>query len=111
MQGMHSKLSLKRQTKCTLPINSENKSLLLSLVWVPGPQTCWHGLSFSVSHLSPPLPLYVSVICKSRPLQPGPRRSGIERVLVQNQCWIFVASWTGVIRYHGPKPSAVRSNP
>lgn len=44
-------------------------------------------------------------------LQPGLRRSGIERWLVQNQCWIFVASWTGVIRYHGPKPASVRPKP
>lgn len=30
--------------------------------------------------------------------QAGPRRSHIERALVQWQCWIFVASWTGVIK-------------
>lgn len=31
-------------------------------------------------------------------VQAGPRRSHIERALVQMQCWIFVASWTGVIK-------------
>lgn len=38
-------------------------------------------------------------------LKAGPRRAGIERSLVQAQCWIFVASWTGVITYHGPHPT------
>jgi len=28
---------------------------------------------------------------------------------VQWQCWIFVASWTGVIKYHGPRPESVRT--
>ena len=42
-------------------------------------------------------------------MQEGPRRWRLERLLVQNQCWIFVASWTGVIRYHGPRPEPVRS--
>lgn len=37
-------------------------------------------------------------------LKAGPQRARIERALVQAQCWIFVASWTGVIRYHGPRP-------
>ena len=34
------------------------------------------------------------------------RRQQIERRLVQFQCQIFVASWTGVIQYHGPRPVA-----
>ena len=40
--------------------------------------------------------------------QPGHRRRNVERTLVQWQCWIFVASWTGVIKYHGPRPESVR---
>ena len=32
------------------------------------------------------------------------RRQRYERVLVQLQCQVFVASWTGVVRYHGPRP-------
>ena len=40
-------------------------------------------------------------------LQGAPlRRQQIERRLVQFQCQIFVASWTGVIQYHGPRPVA-----
>jgi glycerol-3-phosphate O-acyltransferase 3/4 len=31
-------------------------------------------------------------------------RLELERSLVQFQCAIFVASWTGVVRYHGPRP-------
>ncbi|KAK9827979.1 hypothetical protein WJX81_003927 [Elliptochloris bilobata] len=33
-----------------------------------------------------------------------PRRAHWERGLVQIMCQVFVASWTGVIRYHGPRP-------
>ncbi|KAK9832260.1 hypothetical protein WJX74_004697 [Apatococcus lobatus] len=33
-----------------------------------------------------------------------PKRAQLERVLVQFQCQVFVASWTGVVRYHGPRP-------
>eukprot|EP00898_Chlorokybus_atmophyticus_P000339 jgi/Chlat1/1305/Chrsp118S01717 len=29
----------------------------------------------------------------------------LERRLVELMCGVFVASWTGVIRYHGPRPS------
>ncbi|KAL6008532.1 hypothetical protein ACLOJK_034044 [Asimina triloba] len=32
-------------------------------------------------------------------------RRKIERVLVELMCSVFVASWTGVVRYHGPRPS------
>lgn len=32
------------------------------------------------------------------------RRSRWEQALVQFQCQVFVASWTGVVRYHGPRP-------
>eukprot|EP00891_Asterochloris_glomerata_P006353 jgi/Astpho2/6353/Aster-06016 len=32
------------------------------------------------------------------------RCASLERALVQFQCSIFVASWTGVVRYHGPRP-------
>ncbi|KAK9915974.1 hypothetical protein WJX75_006800 [Coccomyxa subellipsoidea] len=32
------------------------------------------------------------------------RRSRWEQSLVQFQCQMFVASWTGVVRYHGPRP-------
>ena len=36
--------------------------------------------------------------------QRHPRRAQWERALVQVMCQMFVASWTGVIRYHGPRP-------
>nr|WDA53441.1 glycerol-3-phosphate acyltransferase 9 [Erycina pusilla] len=29
----------------------------------------------------------------------------IERMLVEMMCGVFVASWTGVVKYHGPRPS------
>ncbi|KAI0511488.1 hypothetical protein KFK09_012118 [Dendrobium nobile] len=29
----------------------------------------------------------------------------IERTLVEMMCGVFVASWTGVVKYHGPRPS------
>eukprot|EP00270_Netrium_digitus_P009440 TRINITY_DN2867_c0_g1_i1.p1 TRINITY_DN2867_c0_g1~~TRINITY_DN2867_c0_g1_i1.p1 ORF type:complete len:409 (+),score=94.78 TRINITY_DN2867_c0_g1_i1:152-1378(+) len=32
-------------------------------------------------------------------------KSSIERGLVEFMCGVFVASWTGVIKYHGPRPS------
>ncbi|XP_042375741.1 glycerol-3-phosphate acyltransferase 9-like [Zingiber officinale] len=32
-------------------------------------------------------------------------RRKIERKLVEMMCSVFVASWTGVIKYHGPRPS------
>ncbi|CAN1190724.1 Glycerol-3-phosphate acyltransferase 9 [Linum perenne] len=32
-------------------------------------------------------------------------RKKIERYLVKMICSFFVASWTGVVRYHGPRPS------
>ncbi|BBM97108.1 glycerol-3-phosphate O-acyltransferase 3/4 [Marchantia polymorpha subsp. ruderalis] len=32
-------------------------------------------------------------------------RKTIERGLVEFICSVFVASWTGVVRYHGPRPS------
>jgi glycerol-3-phosphate O-acyltransferase 3/4 len=32
-------------------------------------------------------------------------RGQIERGLVEFICSVFVASWTGVVRYHGPRPS------
>ncbi|KAL2651156.1 hypothetical protein R1flu_019284 [Riccia fluitans] len=32
-------------------------------------------------------------------------RRSIERGLVEFMCGVFVASWTGVVRYHGPRPS------
>jgi hypothetical protein len=37
-------------------------------------------------------------------LQDRRRRNSWERTLVQFQCRMFVASWTGVVRYHGPRP-------
>lgn len=37
-------------------------------------------------------------------LQDQRRRLSWERTLVQFQCRMFVASWTGVVRYHGPRP-------
>ncbi|GAB4822962.1 hypothetical protein N2152v2_010008 [Parachlorella kessleri] len=40
----------------------------------------------------------VGLICQ------GHRRAHWERWLVQFMCKVFVFSWTGVIRYHGPKP-------
>ena len=39
-------------------------------------------------------------------MQDKDRRSRWERILVQFQCQAFVASWTGVVRYHGPRPVA-----
>ena len=36
--------------------------------------------------------------------QRHPKRAQWERALVQVMCQMFVASWTGVIRYHGPRP-------
>ncbi|XP_031391022.1 glycerol-3-phosphate acyltransferase 9-like [Punica granatum] len=35
----------------------------------------------------------------------GTLRKKIERGLVELMCSFFVASWTGVIKYHGPRPS------
>ena len=32
-------------------------------------------------------------------------RKKIERCLVEMMCSFFVASWTGVVKYHGPRPS------
>ncbi|KAJ4829740.1 Glycerol-3-phosphate acyltransferase 9 [Turnera subulata] len=32
-------------------------------------------------------------------------RKKIERILVELICSFFVASWTGVVKYHGPRPS------
>ncbi|KAL1366364.1 hypothetical protein HN51_014202 [Arachis hypogaea] len=32
-------------------------------------------------------------------------RKNIERCLVEMICGFFVASWTGVVKYHGPRPS------
>eukprot|EP00245_Coleochaete_scutata_P012610 TRINITY_DN4912_c0_g1_i1.p1 TRINITY_DN4912_c0_g1~~TRINITY_DN4912_c0_g1_i1.p1 ORF type:complete len:467 (+),score=85.52 TRINITY_DN4912_c0_g1_i1:239-1639(+) len=32
-------------------------------------------------------------------------RRYLERALVEFMCSIFVASWTGVVKYHGPRPS------
>jgi len=32
-------------------------------------------------------------------------RHQLERVLVEFMCSVFVASWTGVVKYHGPRPS------
>ena len=32
-------------------------------------------------------------------------RTKIERCLVEMMCVFFVASWTGVVKYHGPRPS------
>lgn len=37
-------------------------------------------------------------------MQDQRRRTSWERTLVQFQCRMFVASWTGVVRYHGPRP-------
>lgn len=31
-------------------------------------------------------------------------RRGLERALVEFMCGVFVASWTGVVKYHGPRP-------
>ena len=48
-----------------------------------------------------------AVVSPLSPLQKHPvRRQQLERRLVQFQCQIFVASWTGVIQYHGPRPVA-----
>jgi hypothetical protein len=30
----------------------------------------------------------------------------VQRKLVEMMCSVFVASWTGVIKYHGPRPSS-----
>eukprot|EP01025_Chloroclados_australasicus_P049088 TRINITY_DN557_c0_g1_i4.p1 TRINITY_DN557_c0_g1~~TRINITY_DN557_c0_g1_i4.p1 ORF type:complete len:404 (-),score=42.26 TRINITY_DN557_c0_g1_i4:514-1587(-) len=38
-------------------------------------------------------------------MKDGPRKLEIERTLARILCGVFVASWTGVIRYHGPIPS------
>ncbi|KAG0480857.1 hypothetical protein HPP92_011715 [Vanilla planifolia] len=37
----------------------------------------------------------------------GPKnwKRAIERKLVEMMCGVFVASWTGVVKYHGPRPS------
>lgn len=32
-------------------------------------------------------------------------RRRLERILVELMCGVFVASWTGVVKYHGPRPS------
>jgi hypothetical protein len=32
-------------------------------------------------------------------------RKQLERGLVEFMCSVFVASWTGVVKYHGPRPS------
>lgn len=45
-----------------------------------------------------------SSITSSMPWQDKRRRASWERSLVQFQCRMFVASWTGVVRYHGPRP-------
>lgn len=37
----------------------------------------------------------------------GERRAHAERRLVQFLCQVFVASWTGVVKYHGPRPTAL----
>eukprot|EP00899_Mesostigma_viride_P000836 jgi/Mesvir1/10753/Mv13822-RA.1 len=42
----------------------------------------------------------VHIVLKGRPL-----RFRVERLLVEMLCHMFVASWTGVIKYHGPRPS------
>lgn len=38
-------------------------------------------------------------------MKDGPRRRGIERALVRFQCSMFVASWTGAVKFHGPRPA------
>ncbi|KAK3273330.1 hypothetical protein CYMTET_18421 [Cymbomonas tetramitiformis] len=38
-------------------------------------------------------------------LKDGPKRRRMERSLTEFLCAVFVASWTGVIRYHGTRPS------
>uniref|UniRef100_A0A0C9RKX3 TSA: Wollemia nobilis Ref_Wollemi_Transcript_13066_1763 transcribed RNA sequence n=1 Tax=Wollemia nobilis TaxID=56998 RepID=A0A0C9RKX3_9CONI len=43
----------------------------------------------------------VHVILKNH----GKIRRQLERVLVEFMCSVFVASWTGVVKYHGPRPS------
>lgn len=42
--------------------------------------------------------------CTVGDVQDKGRRTAWERTLVQFQCRMFVASWTGVVRYHGPRP-------
>ena len=37
-------------------------------------------------------------------MQDQRRRMSWERTLVMFQCRMFVASWTGVVKYHGPRP-------
>ncbi|GMH32616.1 hypothetical protein BSKO_00450 [Bryopsis sp. KO-2023] len=37
-------------------------------------------------------------------MKDGPKRREIERGLVKFQCSMFVASWTGVVKFHGPRP-------
>ncbi|GBG61079.1 hypothetical protein CBR_g18671 [Chara braunii] len=38
-------------------------------------------------------------------LRPGRLRQSLETWLVGFMCGVFVASWTGVVKYHGPRPS------
>ena len=36
-------------------------------------------------------------------------RTRIEKWMVRVECGMFVASWTGVIKYHGPRPTSRRN--
>ena len=72
--------------------------------WTPASSDCAHtSLLPSGRHQDGPERTYILTHA-----QPGHRRRNVERTLVQWQCWIFVASWTGVIKYHGPRPAPVQ---
>lgn len=50
--------------------------------------------------------IFLSLFFLLQPLmKEGPTKNLIERKIVQYISALFVASWTGVIRFHGPRPS------
>jgi len=48
--------------------------------------------------------LFFAAFFGARPFIPRAKRRGWEKGCVQFLCQAFVASWTGVVRYHGPAP-------
>lgn len=65
------------------------------------PKADW---SIAQPTLLPGSPSHRHQMTLSGALQDKSRRTAWERTLVQFQCRMFVASWTGVVRYHGPRP-------
>ena len=49
---------------------------------------------------------FFAVFFSAKALLPeGPRKLRVQRRLVRFMCGMFVASWTGVVRFHGARPS------